>query len=340
MSFRFALCSEVYKTTIDDTIHSIAEIGFDGIEIAPFNVAESVDDVTPARRRAIRRLAEAAGIEIIGLHWLLVSPKGLHLTTADDAVRQRTVAYLRSLVHFAADLGGTRLVLGSPKQRSVPEGAAIEDARNRAVDGLRAVAETCVERDVRLLLEPLHPKETNFLTTVEQAKALAAEIDSSHVGYILDVKAMSGMPAGIVGTIREHGRGAWHFHANEPSGLGPGMGDLDFQPILAALRESTYDGWVSTEPSTTSRTPTRSRARRSGRSAAAGRGPHRRPLAYRPIASPAPWTVESAGNHSRAPAAWKPPGRRREPGVKTCARSTEGGGSWARRSAAPGRSAG
>jgi sugar phosphate isomerase/epimerase len=248
LSFRFALCSEVYKTAIDDTIRSIAEIGFDGIEIAPFNVAESADDVSPARRRGLRRLAETAGIEVIGLHWLLVSPKGLHLTVADAAVRQRTMDYLRSLVHFAADLGGSRLVLGSPKQRSVPEGETIEDARKRVVDGLRAVAETCVERDVRLLLEPLHPKETNFLTTVEEAKALAAEIDSSHVGYILDVKAMSGMPAGIVGTIREHGRGAWHFHANEPSGLGPGMGDLDFRPILAALRESAYEGWVSSEP--------------------------------------------------------------------------------------------
>jgi sugar phosphate isomerase/epimerase len=248
VSFRFALCSEVYKTPIDETIRRVAEVGFEGIEIAPFNVAESVDDVSAERRREIRRLAEDSGIEIIGLHWLLVSPKGLHLTAADRAVRERTAAYLRSLVHFAADLGGSRLVLGSPKQRSIPEGDAPEDARRRAVEALRPAAEACGERNVRLLLEPLHPKETNFLTTVEEARRLAAEIGHPNVGYILDVKAMSGMPAGIVGTIRAHGRGAWHFHANEPGGLGPGMGDVDFRPILAALRESGYDGWVSTEP--------------------------------------------------------------------------------------------
>src|SRR5262249_42049313 len=121
-------------------------------------------------------------------------------------------------------------------------------AKKRAADVLREVAEVCGERKVRLLLEPLNPAETNFLQTVEEAKSLAATIDHPSVGYILDCKAMSGMPGGIVGTILEHGRGSGHFHANEPSGLGPGMGKLDFRPILLALKKGGYDGWVSTEP--------------------------------------------------------------------------------------------
>jgi sugar phosphate isomerase/epimerase len=248
MSFRYALCSEVYKTPIADTIRRIAELGFEGIEIAPFNVAESVDDVPPARRQEVRRLAERAGIEIIGLHWLLVGPPGLHLTAADDAVRARTSRYLVSLVHFCADLGGSRMVLGSPKQRSLEPGTDPRLAAKRAAEALRPAAEACGEREVRLLIEPLNPAETNFIVTVEEARALAGEIGHPSVGYILDVKAMSGMPRGIEGTIREHGRGAGHFHANEPSGVGPGMGDLDFRPILAALKESGYAGWVSSEP--------------------------------------------------------------------------------------------
>jgi sugar phosphate isomerase/epimerase len=248
MPFRFALCSEVYKLSIDETIRRAAEIGFDGIEIAPFNVAESVDDVPTGRRKAIRRLAEDLGIEIIGLHWLLVSPKGLHLTTPDGAVRERTIDYLQSLANFCADLGGRTLVLGSPRQRNVLAGDSPVAAKKRAADGLRDVAKVCGERGVQLLLEPLNPTETNFLQTVEEAKALADRIDHPSVGYVLDCKAMSGMPGGIVGTILEHGGASWHFHANEPSGLGPGMGKLDFRPILSALKKSGYGGWVSTEP--------------------------------------------------------------------------------------------
>ena len=248
MPFRFALCSEIYQTSIDETIRRGAEIGFDGIEIAPFNMAESVDEVPVGRRKAVRRLADDLGIEIIGLHWLLVSPKGLHLTTPDPVVRQRTIDYLQSLANFCADLGGKFMVLGSPRQRNVLVGDDPVEAKERAADGLREVAEVCRERGVRLLLEPLTPAETNFLQTVEEAKALAERIHHPSVGYILDCKAMSSMPGGIVGTILEHGGASGHFHANEPSGLGPGMGKLDFRPILAALKKSGYQGWVSTEP--------------------------------------------------------------------------------------------
>ncbi|MBI4601109.1 MAG: sugar phosphate isomerase/epimerase [Planctomycetes bacterium] len=248
MPFKLALCSEVYRLPIEETIRRVARLGFDGIEIAPFNVAESVDEVPAARRREIREVAQGEGIEVVGLHWLLVSPKGLHLTTPDDAVRARTVRYLESLVRFCADLGGRLLVLGSPKQRNVAAGESHAAARARAVEGLRAVADVCAERGVDLLLEPLNPAETNFLQTVEEAQALAGDIGRERVGYILDTKAMSGMPRGIIGTIREHGKGAGHFHANEPGGLGPGMGEVAFGPILSALASSGYQGWVSTEP--------------------------------------------------------------------------------------------
>lgn len=248
MEFRFSLCSEVFKTPIEETIAKVGALGFDGIEIAPFNVAVSVDDVSPERRTELRQRAADAGIEIVGLHWLLLSPPGLYLTTADAAVRERTVEYLKSLARFCADLGGSVLVLGSPQQRNVPEGDDARDAFQRAADGLREVGDTCGERGVRLLLEPLHPRETNFLQTVEEALELARDVDRPAVGYILDCKAMAGMPDGIVGTVKRYGARAGHFHANTPSGKGPGMDETDFRPILHALRESGYQGWVSTEP--------------------------------------------------------------------------------------------
>lgn len=248
VSFRFALCNEVYRLPIEETIPRVARLGFDGIEIAPFTVADSVEDVPASRRREIARLAREAGIEIVGLHWLLVSPAGLHLSTEDAAVLRRTVEYLKALARFCADLGGTVMVLGSPKQRSLVTGQAPEDVRRRVADALRAVAETCGERGTRLLIEPLSPAETNFITTVEEALSLRDLVAHPAVGYILDCKAMSAMPKGILGTIGEHGRAAGHVHANEPGGLGPGMGELDFHPILSALRSSGYRGWISTEP--------------------------------------------------------------------------------------------
>lgn len=245
---KFALCSEVYKTPIADTIRRIAEIGFDGIEIAPFNVAPDVNEVDAGGREAIRRLCEERGIDVVGLHWLLVSPGGLHMTAPDPSVRGRTYRYLQDLAQFCGDIGGKVMVLGSPKQRSIEPGIDPAAARGWVIEGLRDVAEVASQMRVRVLIEPLTPVETNFINTVDEAVRLAREIDHPQIGYHIDVKAMSAMPDGIEGTIRRFGQGAGHFHANEPGGKGPGMGSLEFGPIFRALRESGYLGWASAEP--------------------------------------------------------------------------------------------
>jgi D-psicose/D-tagatose/L-ribulose 3-epimerase len=106
---RFATCNEMFEGwSWADTVRAIARAGYDGVEIAPFTLTEAVTDMSPAERATLRRQAEDAGIAVAGLHWLFVSPKGLHATTDDAPTRWRTTAYLRELIHFCGDLGIVR----------------------------------------------------------------------------------------------------------------------------------------------------------------------------------------------------------------------------------------
>jgi sugar phosphate isomerase/epimerase len=100
---------------------------------------------------------------------------------------------------------------------------------------------------VTVALEPLGPEETNFLVTTAEAVELAERIGSSQVRLHLDCKAMATETVPAPTLIREHRKLLAHFHANDPNLLGPGMGDEDFAPIAAALKQVGYNRWVSVE---------------------------------------------------------------------------------------------
>ena len=126
---QFGICNEIFQGwSIDDTFTFAAKAGYDLVEIAPFTIANSVTEISAAQRSGLRDAAARAGIGISGLHWVLVKTEGLHLTSPDSAVRRNTARYFTDLVDCCAAVGGTRIVLGSPKQRNVGEGIAYEQA--------------------------------------------------------------------------------------------------------------------------------------------------------------------------------------------------------------------
>ena len=92
---KFAICQELFEDwDWERQCRFIAEVGYTGIEVAPFTLAGRIEEVSPQRRRELRQQAETHGLSIIGLHWLLAKTEGLHLTSADPAVRRAlTEAY-------------------------------------------------------------------------------------------------------------------------------------------------------------------------------------------------------------------------------------------------------
>lgn len=245
---RFAICNELFVGWDLRRIFRFCKgLGYHAVELAPFTLAESVESITSDDRQAIRRIAQETEMDIAGLHWLLVKPAGLHLTTPDQEVRRRTAHYLVALAHFCADIGGKVLVLGSPKQRSIPEGSTFEQAWERAVETLRPAVKAAEQRGVTWCIEPLSPAETDFLNRAEDAIRFAQAFNSPAARIILDVKAMSSEGKPIPRIIRDSAGWFVHFHANDPNLKGPGMGEIDFVPILSALKAVEYTGYISVE---------------------------------------------------------------------------------------------
>ncbi len=245
---KFAICNEIYQGwKLEDTFAHAARVGYAGVEIAPFTLADAVTDISTTERQRIRDLAARSKIEIVGLHWLLVKPEGLYLNHTDGNIRARTAKYFVELVDCCADLGGTIMVVGSPKQRNVLEGVSHQQAWDWTATTFRDAVKRAEDRGVTICFEPLSPAETNFVNTAAEAIEFVKPFNSPAFKIILDVKAMCSETKPMPQIIRESWPHFAHFHANDKNLKGPGFGDVDFKPIAAALREVGYNGYVSVE---------------------------------------------------------------------------------------------
>jgi sugar phosphate isomerase/epimerase len=245
---RFAICNETFEGWEHERVcRFVAEVGYAGLEIAPFTLAPLISQVSPEQRARVRGQAEAAGLQIIGLHWLLARTEGLHLTSPDEQVRRRTADYLVELARCSRDLGGNLLVFGSPAQRRLQPGISREQGWDYGADTLRRALPGIADCSVRLCLEPLAGSETDFINSCAEGVEMLERVPHPNFALHQDVKAMSAEETPVPELVRRYSSRTAHFHANDPNKRGPGFGATDFVPIFQALSDTGYNGWVSVE---------------------------------------------------------------------------------------------
>ncbi len=249
MTFRQAICNEAFeKYEFRDACRAIRKAGYTGIEIAPFTLAESPEQVTPEARREYRRIMGDEGLQFVGLHWLMVSPKGLHVSGPDAALRQRSWEHIRHLIDLSADLGPDGvLVFGSPKQRSTTGGISREEATRNYVDGLASVAAQAAARGVTVLVEALPIGQCDVVQTLEEAVSIVKEIDSPGVRTMFDVHNAIDEKVPHAELVDRYFEWIRHVHVNELDGSHCGAGSYDYKPVFETLRRRNYKGWISLE---------------------------------------------------------------------------------------------
>ena len=225
------------------------EVGYRGIEIASFTLADSVELISASERAGMRAAMRNAGIECVGLHWLLAAPpEGLHATTPDEAVRRRTWEYFDKLIDFCADLGGKAMIFGSPKQRN-SVGITKQEATKRLADGLANASDHAQDRRVKILLEPLSSDQTDVVNTLAEAVEVVETVKHPAIRTMFDFHNTADETEPHDVLIRRYFRYIHHVHVQEMDGgyLGTATGRADFIPAFRALKDLGYDKWVSLE---------------------------------------------------------------------------------------------
>jgi sugar phosphate isomerase/epimerase len=247
--FRHSMCNEAFEGwPLAKTCQAIRRAGYTGIEIAPFTLAEKPADITAAARREYREIIRSEGLSFVGLHWLMVSPKGLHVSGPDALLRRRSWEHIRNLIDLCADLGANGvMVFGSPKQRSTTGGLTRDAATRNFIDGLAGVSPHAADRQVCVLVEALPASQSDVVETLEEAVAIVREIGSPYIQTMVDVHNAIDESLPHAALVERYFDYIRHVHVNELDGRHCGAGDYDYKPVLEALRRRNYAGWVSLE---------------------------------------------------------------------------------------------
>ena len=250
---KIALCNEVLRELdFGSQCDLAAALGYAALEVAPFTLHRLPHTLAMAERKTLRRRAADAGIEIAGLHWLLLTPEGLSITTDDADTHQRTVSIMCDLVELCADLGGKVLVHGSPLQRQVGPGeAARAKGWDQAKIAFGAAARVAERHGVTYCVEALSTHATTFINRIEDAVRMVREIDSPGLCTMIDTSAAAQTENESVADLirRWFPTGLMaHIQVNDRNRRGPGQGKDRFAPVFRALRDVRYEGAVSVEP--------------------------------------------------------------------------------------------
>jgi sugar phosphate isomerase/epimerase len=249
---RIALCNEVIAPMpFPRQCEYAAKLGYDGLEIAPYTLSDEPHRMGSAQIAAARSAAEDCGVAITGLHWLLVKPAGLSISSKDASTRKKTVDVMLSLIDLCAALGGKYLVHGSPQQRRVEAGETRAAALARAQECFAAIAQRAQGAGVVYCVEPLSSEQTPLINTLDEAAHIVSQVANPALRTMLDCSSAGRMEKEPLGLLADRWlpRGVIaHVQVNDRNRRGPGQGEQRFAPLFAALRRHGYAGDVAVEP--------------------------------------------------------------------------------------------
>ena len=235
-----------------DAYRLMANAGLTGLEIAPglfFHAAADPFAPDAASASQAVREAEAFGLSIVSMQSLLFGVEGAGLFDGSEARARLTIGLTRA-IDLAGRFGIPNLVFGSPLQRLVPEGMAMDRALEEATGVLRALGDHAARADTKIAIEA-NPAAygTNVLTRLDEAAAFGEQVDHPAITAILDLGAMhmngefDSVPDRVPALIERLS----HVHVSEP-GLAPAPADAEaLAPVLKALERAGYEQAVSIE---------------------------------------------------------------------------------------------
>jgi inosose dehydratase len=223
---------ELFYLTPGDTLATIGEVaaaGYEGVELFDGNLGEHADDLGP-----LRAALDEHGVGLIGVY------SGANFVFSE--ILPEELWRIRKACEWASELGGEHLVLGGGAQRTEAPTDADYDRLAAGLDEAARIAEG------HGLVASFHPHLTTIVESPDQVDRVFSRTDIRFCPDTGHLQAGGGDPVQLVRDYRDR---IEHVHIKDLDESGAfvplGQGVLDVAGVIAVLRETGFDGWLTVE---------------------------------------------------------------------------------------------
>jgi sugar phosphate isomerase/epimerase len=229
----------VFSDGLTDGCARAAELGFDAVEIFPPS-ASALDPDEVSSLAAQHHLSVAA--VGTGAGWVV---QKLSLTHSDPDVRRRAREFIRGIIDLAGRWSAPAII-GSMQGRW-DGNVSREEALGHLADALNDLGEHAAHFGVPLLYEPLNRYETNIFNRLADTVAWLRGLRSQNIRVLADLFHMNIEEADSSAALRDAAGLIGHVHFADSNRRAIGMGQTGVSPIMEALRDIQYNGYLSAE---------------------------------------------------------------------------------------------
>ncbi|MEM9366204.1 MAG: sugar phosphate isomerase/epimerase family protein [Planctomycetota bacterium] len=229
----------VYWAGLEDAFENASKLGFHAIEI----FAPGPDTVPVGE---VRTLMDAHGLDVaaVGTGAGMVK-HGLSLTHAESDIREQARDFIRSMIDFGAELGAPAII-GSMQGRHGGD-VSQDQAMQWLAEALQSLGQHAQSRGQFLIYEPLNRYETNLITKLADGAAFLKQHSLTSIKLLADLFHMNIEEANLAEAFREAAGFVGHIHFVDSNRQAAGMGHMVYEPLIEALRETNYEGYLCAE---------------------------------------------------------------------------------------------
>jgi sugar phosphate isomerase/epimerase len=226
-----------YQGNLGRNIANIAQLGYDGVELAVRD--PQLLDIDVLEEALVK---SDLPVPAIGTGQAY-GEEGLSLTSRDERIRSSAIERIKSHAGLAAELGAV-VIIGLVRGKS-ENGRQLQRTLDQFLESLGECAG--VDPAVKFAIEPINRYETDLINTVSSGLELVNRLGLENVGLLLDTFHMNIEEPDMLASIRQARERCFHFHVADSNRWYPGAGHIDFGEIMDTLNDIDYSGFVSAE---------------------------------------------------------------------------------------------